>query len=62
MGIKYYFWIDIYRAIASFINGEIELGIIAVVLARLFSPYGLPYKASKLIIGIESLNLKIKSI
>ena len=49
-------------AIASFINGETELGIIAVVLALLFSPYGLPYIASKLILGIESLNLKIKSI
>lgn len=49
-------------AIASFINGETELGIIAVVLALLFSPYGLPYIASKLIVGIESLNLKIKSI
>lgn len=49
-------------AIASFINGETELGIIAVVLALLFSPYGLPYIASKLVIEIESLNLKVKNI
>ena len=49
-------------AVASFINGETQLGITAVILALLLSPYGLPYIASKLIIGIESLNLKIKSI
>lgn len=49
-------------AIASFTNGEIELGITAVILAFLFSPYGLPLIASKVIIGIEAINLKIKNI
>lgn len=49
-------------ALASFINGEIELGITAIMLALLFSPYGLPLIASKIIIGIEAVNLKIKNI
>ncbi|MGF3215114.1 CD1845 family protein [Facklamia sp. P12945] len=49
-------------AVASFINGEMELGITAIILALLFSPYGLPLIASKVIIGIEAVNLKIKNI
>lgn len=49
-------------AIASFFNGETALGITALVLAFLFSPYGLPFIAGKIIIGIETVNLKIKNI
>ena len=49
-------------AVAYFINGEIELGITAVLLSFLFSPYGSPYIASKLIIGVDRINLKIKNI
>lgn len=49
-------------AVASFLNSEVELGITAVILALVFSPYGLPLIASKVIIGIETINLRIKSI
>lgn len=51
-----------FGAIASFIGGETGLGMVALVLAFLFSPYGLPFVAGKIIIGIEKINLMIKRI
>lgn len=48
--------------VASFINGVVVTGITALILALIFSPYGLPLIVSKVIIGIEAINLRIKSI
>lgn len=49
-------------AVVSFLNSEFELGITAVILVLIFIPYGLPLIASKVIIEIEVINLRIKSI
>lgn len=49
-------------AIASFINGETSLGVTALVLAFLFSPYGLPLIAEQLISGMSRVTGKLKSI
>ncbi|GEQ62162.1 hypothetical protein VL4N_06150 [Vagococcus lutrae] len=49
-------------AVASFLNSEVKIGITAVILALVFSPHGLQLIASKVIIGIEAINLRIKSI
>lgn len=49
-------------AIASFINGETSLGVTALVLAFLFSPYGLPLIAEQLILGMSRVTGKLKSI
>lgn len=51
-----------FGAIASFINGEVAIGIVAIILAFLCSPYGLPKIAGKLIVGIEAVRLAIKNI
>ena len=48
--------------VASFINGAVAAGITALILALIFSPYGLPLIVSKVIIGREAINLRIKSI
>lgn len=42
-------------AIASFFNGETVLGVMALVLAFLFSPYGLPLIAEQLILGLGKI-------
>lgn len=49
-------------AIASFMNGETSLGVIALILAFLFSPYGLPLIAEKLILGIGKITVALKKI
>jgi len=49
-------------AIASFLNGETSLVVTALVLAFLFSPYGLPLIAEQLILGMSRVTGMIKSI
>ncbi len=49
-------------AIACFINGETSLGVTALILAFLFSPYGLPLIAEKLVFGISKITVALKSI
>lgn len=49
-------------AVASFINGETSLGVTALILAFLFSPYGLPLIAEKLVFGIGKITVALKSI
>lgn len=49
-------------AIASFITGEATLGFIALLLAFLFSPYGLPLIAEKLVFGLGKITVALKSI
>ena len=49
-------------AIASFITGEISLGVIALILAFLVSPYGLPMKAEKLVFGLGKITGALKRI
>lgn len=52
----------IFGALASFINGEVGIGISAIVLAFIFSPLGLPYLGTYIVAGIERLNLAIKNL
>ncbi|MFM1533659.1 CD1845 family protein [Helcococcus ovis] len=49
-------------AIASFINKETATGIEALVIAFIFSPYGLPLVGASIIAFLEFLNIKIKQI
>lgn len=49
-------------AIASFVTNEISLGIIALVLALLCSPIGLPKIGEKLVLLLGRLNGAIKAI
>lgn len=43
-------------------NGETSLGIMALVLAFLASPYGIPLLAGGLIVWIAKINSAIKTI
>jgi hypothetical protein len=49
-------------AIASFITGETSLGVIALIIAFLLSPYGLPLIAEKLVFGLGKITGALKSI
>lgn len=49
-------------AIASFINKEMSLGIQALIIGFLVSPFGLPMVGATIVALIEVLNEKIKTI
>lgn len=52
----------IFGALASFIQGEIGIGISGLVIGFLFSPYGLPMIEATVIASIELINDKIKAV
>jgi len=52
----------IFGAIASFIQGEVGIGISGLVIGFLFSPYGLPMIGATVIAFIELINDKIKAV
>ncbi|WP_236589785.1 CD1845 family protein [Mobiluncus curtisii] len=52
----------IFGALASFIQGEVGIGISGFVIGFLFSPYGLPMIGATVIEFIELINYKIKSV
>lgn len=52
----------IFGAIASFIQGEVGIGISGLVIGFLFSPYGLPMIGATVIAFIELINEKIKVV
>ena len=52
----------IFGALASFIQGEVEIGISGLVIGFLFSPYGLPMIGATVIAFIELINDKIKAV
>lgn len=52
----------VFGAIASFINKETALGIEALVIAFIFSPYGLPLVGASVIAFLQFINIKIKEI
>ena len=52
----------IFGALASFVQGEIGIGIAGLVIGFLFSPYGLPMIGATAIAFIELINEKIKAI
>ena len=52
----------VFRALASFIQGEVGIGISGLVIGFLFSPYGLPMIGATVIAFIELINEKIKAL
>ena len=52
----------IFGALASFIQGEVGIGISGLVIGFLFSPYGLPMIGATGIAFIELINEKIKEV
>ena len=53
----------IFGALASFIQGEVGIGISGLVIGFLFSPYGLPMIGATVIAFIELINeKKIKEV
>ena len=52
----------IFGALASFIQGEVGIGISGFVIGFLFSPYGLPMIGATVIEFIELINYKIKAV
>ena len=52
----------IFRALASFVQGEIGIGISGLVIGFLFSPYGLPMIGATVIAFIELINDRIRAI
>lgn len=52
----------IVAAIGSFMQKDISLGIEALVLGFLLSPYGIPMVGATVIVFLESINGKIRSI
>lgn len=52
----------IFGALASFIQGEIGIGISGLVIGLLFSPYGLLMIGATVIAFIELINDKIKAV
>ena len=52
----------VFGALASFIQGEVGIGISGLVIGFLFSPYGLPMIGATVIAFIELINEKIKAI
>lgn len=52
----------IFGALASFIQGEVGIGISGLVLGFLFSPYGFPVIGATVIAFIELINDKIKAV
>ncbi len=52
----------IFGALASFVQGEIGIGISGLVIGFLFSPYGLPVIGATVIVFIELINDRIRAI
>ena len=52
----------LFWALASFIQGEVGIGIFGLVIGFLFSPYGLPIVGVTVIAFIELINDKIKAV
>lgn len=52
----------IVATIGSFIQKDVSLGIEALVLSFLLSPYGIPMVGAVVIAFLESINEKIRSI
>lgn len=52
----------IFGALASFIQGEVGIGISGLVIGFLFSPYGLPIVGVTVIAFVELINDKIKAV
>ena len=52
----------LFVALASFIQGEVGIGISGLVIGFLFSPYGLPMIGATMIAFIELINEKIKAV
>lgn len=52
----------IFGALASFVQGEIGIGISGLVIGFLLSPYGLPMIGATVIVFIELVNDSIKAI
>ena len=52
----------IFGALASFIQGEVGIGISGLIIGSLFSPYGLPMIGTTVITFIELINYKIKAV
>ena len=52
----------IFGALASFIQGEVGIGISGLIIGFLFSPYGLPMIGATVIAFIELINEKIKAL
>ena len=52
----------IFGALASFVQGEIGIGISGLVIRFLFSPYGLPMIGATVIAFIELINDRIKAV
>lgn len=52
----------IFGVLASFVQGEVGIGISGLVIGFLFSPYGLPMIGATVIAFIELINEKIKAL
>ena len=52
----------IFGAIASFLQKEVTIGIEALILGFLLSPYGIPMVAAVIIAFLEGINRKIRSV
>ena len=52
----------IFWALASFIQGEVGIGISGLIIGFLLSPYGLPMIGATVIAFIELINDKIKAV
>ncbi len=52
----------IFGAIASFLQKEVTIGIEALILGFLLSPYGIPMVGAVIIAFLEGINRKIRSV
>ena len=52
----------IFGAIAFFVQKEVTIGIEALILGFVFSPYGLPMVGATVIAFIELINEKIRAV
>ncbi|OCM78605.1 MULTISPECIES: CD1845 family protein [Streptococcus] len=52
----------IFGAIASFLQKEVTIGIEALILGFLLSPYGIPMVGAVVIAFLEGINRKIRSV
>ena len=52
----------IFGAIASFLQKEVTIGIEALIIGFLVSPYGIPMVGAAVIAFLQGINEKIKSV
>ena len=52
----------IFGAIASFLQKEVTVGIEALIIGFLFSPYGIPMVGTSIIAFFQGINEDIRSI